>query len=464
MKNMSLSSRLLWASALTFVVFFSAAILVFYRSQNRLTEQEMDRLLKSESLTISSLVNTNFYGDMDFEFSDQFLPLYESSQISSFFIFYSKDGQILRKSSNAPYALCDPHKAFRFEQFEEGNFRILSYVFDVQPEEGHVLPPNSTIPRLCLVVGNDEGPYRELVRKTILSNMPYLIGIFTAALFFLQLIIRTLTADLSNLSQTLANSNFSSTRSFPKLPLSKTIEVGTIVEKLNLVHRQATQVYEEALLFMARAAHQLKTPVAAIQATYDVLVRKERSRDELLEGLGDIQVGIRQMSQLTLKLISSTRIKFESKPELVPIDLKRFFEDQKKLFQYRAALKNISWIVENSSPSIILADEYLITEIFGNLIENALLYTPAHSSLRISWLREIGTMTIYLSDEGPGFPPEIVEHLFEPFHRGDERHVGGSGLGLSIVKNAIDMLEASIELIKSGKDGSTLRIKFNSPE
>ncbi|RYZ85516.1 MAG: hypothetical protein EOP04_15805, partial [Proteobacteria bacterium] len=225
MKNMSLSNRLLWSSGMLFIIFFSATIFVFYRSQRRLTIQEMDRLLKSESLTISSLVNTNFYGHMDFEFSDQFLPLYESSKITSFFIFYSMDGITLRKSSNAPYALCNPHKSFRFEEFEDHNFRVLSYVFDVQPEEGHVLPPNSTIPRLCLVVGNDEEPFRELVKKTVLSNVPYLIAIFAAAMFFLRYIIRRLTADLSNLSFTLANSNFSSTRSFPNLPEPTTVEV-----------------------------------------------------------------------------------------------------------------------------------------------------------------------------------------------------------------------------------------------
>lgn len=462
MKNTSLSRKLLLASAFVFILFLLAAILVFYRGQTRLIIREMDRLLQIESLTISSLVNTDHTGRLDFEFSNQFMPQYTNAKFSSFFRFYSLDQIILKESSNSPVASCDISQPFRFESIDGKNYRILSYVFDVQPEEGRRIPPNTILPRLCLVVGNDEGPYRELVSSTIISTLPFLLAIFAGAMFGLQIIISSLTRDLSDLTQALANADFSSTRAFPKLPDPKTVEVKAIVNKLADVHHQATHVYKETLLFMARAAHQLKTPVAAIQATYDVLVRRERSKEELLDGMSDVYVGIRQMSQLTLKLISSTRINFESKPELYPLDLSAFFESQWKLFHFQAMKRNIVWEILPSGNSMVLADEYLLTEIFSNLIENALIYSPDNTKIQVSWQKTGGSVMVSISDQGPGFSKEVRDHLFEPFYRGDERLVGGSGLGLSIVRTAVMSLGGSIALTESGPSGSTMQVTLKA--
>ena len=212
------------------------------------------------------------------------------------------------------------------------------------------------------------------------------------------------------------------------------------------------------LLFMARAAHQLKTPVAAIQATLDALVRKERSREELLQGLGDLGIGVKQMNQLTRKLIASSRIRFETKNQRVRIDLGNFFANQLKLFHYQARNKSLTWQIDGPEKTVVAADEYLLSEIFGNLIENAVLYSISTGRISIRWQQQGRQTIIEVSDQGPGFIELVKNHLFEPFLRGDERLVGGSGLGLSIVKSAVQSLSGSIELVKSDSQGSIIQV------
>ncbi len=465
MKSASLSQKLLWACGFIFILFLVCSTYVFYRGQTRLTEQEMDRLLQSEALTLSSLVNLDRRGGIDFEFSRQFVSLYETLKFTSFFRYYTLDAQtLLKASSESPNIDCDLSQPFRFVKSGSSNYRVFSYRFVVDVEVGESLPAGTKTPELCLLIGNDAAPYQGLVNNTIRSSVPFLIGLLVFSLLLFQYIVRRLTRDLSLLTKSLSASDFSSTLSFPTLSQPSTIEVKSIVEKLTEMHNEATAVYEEMLLFMARAAHQLKTPVTAIQATLEVLVRKERTMAELMEGISDLQIGVRQMSQLTQKLISSSRVTFESKPILKLIDFVPFLETQWKLFHFQAKAKGISCYRDGASACLVLADAYLLTEIFGNLLENAIIYSPPHSRIQVSWRRQADAITVLIKDEGFGFSEELKAHLFEPFYRGDERLAGGSGLGLSIVKRAVTSLGGTVHLAETSAQGSILCVTLRAAE
>ncbi|MBC7658553.1 MAG: HAMP domain-containing histidine kinase [Chitinophagaceae bacterium] len=459
MKTISLSNRLLLATGLIFIVFFITSIGFFYRGQTRLAVQEMDRLLENEALTISTLVNVDHKGKLDFEFSRQFLLHYQSLNFSSFFRFFFAENQTVARESNAaPAIFCDKTQAFRFERSGATNYRVISYRFTPSPEVGDDLPPGVKAPEMCLVIGTEEGPYVELVLKTIYATLPYLLAIFVGSLILLWTMIRTLMRDLNALTGALAASDFSSTRAFPKLPPTDTLEVSAVVEKLHVLHNQAAEVYNDMILFIARAAHQLKTPVSAIHSTLEVLVRRDRTKEELLVGLSDLGLGVKQMSQLTQKLIASTRVAFESQADRVPINLIQFFETLWKVFQYKAEIREITCSVSGDRHTSVLGDEYLLTEIFGNLIENSILYSKPGGLIQISWEAHGETTHIRVGDRGPGISHDVQAHIFKPFIRGDERIIGGSGLGLSIAKSAVNALSGQLELIASSDQGTVMQI------
>lgn len=100
----------------------------------------------------------------------------------------------------------------------------------------------------------------------------------------------------------------------------------------------------------------------------------------------------------------------------------------------------------------------LLSNIFENLIENAIIYTAKKTSAKIviSWTQENDKVLIEIADESPGFPKDVVANLFEPFVRGDEREVSGSGLGLSIAKKSVVLIGGEICLKESISIGSKL--------
>ncbi|RYZ56182.1 MAG: HAMP domain-containing histidine kinase [Proteobacteria bacterium] len=459
MRHISLSRKILLATALILAFVFAASLTVFYVGQRNLTIKEMDRLLESESVTISTLVNISRNGDLDFEFSKQFLPQYENLKFTSFFRFYHfKEGRFIQQSPSAPDIRCNLSEPYHFEEKNGIRFRVYSYKFTPMAEINQTIPEGMVPPELCLVLGTDEAPYHQLVSNTLYATIPVLTAIFIFSLFILSTLIKSLTADLTSLARALSRTDFGATRSFPNLPKTNTVEVTAIVNQLETLHRQAAQVYEDMLLFLGRATHQLKTPAAAIQATLEVLVRRDRSKEELLAGLSDLGIGVAQMNRLTHKLIASTRVTFETMPQMLAIDLNDFFENQKKMFNYQADRKSIQWKIEYQQDSKVLGDETLLSEVFGNLIENAILYSDTGGHILIRWYRVNDIFKIQVADRGPGFPKAVLDSLFSPFVRGDERKVAGSGLGLSIVKKAVESMGGKVALTVSSSDGSLIEI------
>jgi signal transduction histidine kinase len=227
--------------------------------------------------------------------------------------------------------------------------------------------------------------------------------------------------------------------------------------KTNLSLRKNIQ---EMWLFLGRAAHQIKTPVTAMQATLQVLLRRDRSKEELLGGLEDVQSAADLLNNLTRKLMSSSRISYEERPPTEAIELKFIFKEMLEFFKSKSEMSGIQIKIESDTPLKVLADRTLMTDIFGNLIENAILYSPENKNAQIliSWRPEHARAIIEIKDQGQGFPETIKADLFKPFIRGDERKIIGSGLGLSIAKKSVNLLNGDIELVESTASGSVMRV------
>jgi signal transduction histidine kinase len=424
----------------------------------------MDRLLETEALALSSLVTINSDAKLDFEFSPVFLTHYQKLKGPGFFQFYSVgDQKRLRQSIQSPQASCDSRlsESYAFEKLGKRSYRTLQYPFRPELDEG---VPETLLPArpwLCLVVGIDQAPYRTLVLGTILSTAPILIGILFVSLIVLLVLVRSLTSDLSRLGVALESADFSATHAFPAFPEVTTAEVSAITEKLETLHSQAAQVYQEMWLFLGRAAHQLKTPMTALQSTLEVLLRKERSKEEWLAGVTDIQDAVAQMVRLTKQLLASSQASYQpasDDSEKRAVALGKFFSDLIKLFRPQAELKSIIFQIDGSPKLEVLGDVLSLCELFSNLLDNAIRYSPVNRIVFISWDQNGDRALISIRDEGAGFSEGMRNRLFEPFVRGDERQGQGSGLGLSIAKRAAILLNGDVVLSSTGIFGSTIAV------
>jgi signal transduction histidine kinase len=465
LKGLSLSTKLILISGILLSFFFLASAGILYHAQSQQALDEMDLLLKNQAQALSALVNTTAKGMLDFEMNPTFGSQYSMRNQNGFFRFYDlKKNSVLKESLNAPPIDCDDATREPNQNVRQMHFRVAAYRFSPEMDGGIHPPKNLLLPQLCLVVGVDQAPYSSLVTQTLLSSIPVLVALVILLIAALLILVRRLTRDLSMLTTALETADFSATHEFPVLPLANTLEVNAVVEKLAVLHANAARVYQEMWLFLGRASHQLKTPVTAMQATLEVLLRKERTKEELLAGLVDVKLAAAQLGHLTKRLMTSSRISYEaSSLEQEAIDLRDFLQTQVKAFAAQAEQREVTLHIDSVSDTFIRGNLFLLSEIFSNLIENAILYSPRgrRSEVLISWHIENNEVVTVISDQGSGLPRQVIEALFQPFIRGDESHISGSGLGLSTAKKAAQLLGGDIVIQETSAAGSKIAVRLN---
>ncbi len=460
MSHWKLSTKILWVSAVVLIIFCFSSVAILFHAQSMQATEEMDQVLNNETFGLASLVNFD-HGKFDFEMSSSYLTQYQRRNPTGFFRFFDPaSGKILKESIGAPKIDCKGSGSYKSVNYENQIYQIERFNFRPEIETEIENAPIEYGPEICLLVGINEAPFKATAMNVLISTVPLLVGIFILLIGTLLLLVRRLTLDISILTKALSAANFNATYAFPSLPEATTPEVNAVVVKLAELHTQAAEVYRDMWLFLGRAAHQIKTPVAALQATVEVLLRKDRTKEELLVGFEDVQVAINLLSVLTKKLILSSRISYQEISEMETISLQEFFSELIVLFRSKADSNGVQVKLETTLDVSVMGNHFLLNDIFGNILENAIVYSTKGSKavISISWETINGQVQIKIADQGPGFPQAVLSSLFQPFIRGDERMVAGSGLGLSIAKKSVQLLRGEIHLVNSTAHGSEILV------
>lgn len=208
--------------------------------------------------------------------------------------------------------------------------------------------------------------------------------------------------------------------------------------------------------FVAAASHELKTPVAAIQAAAEtVLVALEDDPDVALEFSGRIFDNAIRMSSIVANLLDLSRL--ESDPLRVePFDLADVLGEE--VHRFISSRPSIEY---EAVPTPMIGNPSDLALAFRNLLENAVRHTPDEGWVRASVAVGNGEATIVVADSGSGIPTADLRRVFERFYRVDaarSRATGGTGLGLAIVKHVADLHGGRVEVESRLGQGSTFRM------
>lgn len=219
--------------------------------------------------------------------------------------------------------------------------------------------------------------------------------------------------------------------------------------------------------FVANASHELKTPLASIQACLETLVDggaidDHEVRDQFLKMMSE---QAERMDHLIRDLLSLTRIENdEADLDLHPVDLGVLVAQSVGRQSQTAERKSIALRVEPpAEPIQPLGDEESLEHILDNLIDNAVKYTDAGGQVIIRWRREGDGCLLEVQDSGIGIPQQHLDRIFERFYRVDRarsREVGGTGLGLSIVKHLVQNQGGDIRVASQMGKGTTFSVRL----
>ncbi len=214
-------------------------------------------------------------------------------------------------------------------------------------------------------------------------------------------------------------------------------EVRNVARSFNDMLDRLQGAFESEKRLVADASHELKTPLSVIKAQCDVLLQRERTKEEYAGALSKIKATSDTMKKLIDDMLSLTRLDSGSLSAsgFADVSLGECINRAVKFTEFMAEAKQIQ-INKNISKDIwIKGDQDALTEIFLNIIENAIKYSPAENSIEITLTPDAREATVEITDHGAGITQEDMERVFDRFYRGTAaRTLPGTGLGLSIAK------------------------------
>ena len=213
--------------------------------------------------------------------------------------------------------------------------------------------------------------------------------------------------------------------------------LNNLLEKLegSLVHER---------MFMDNAAHELRTPLAALRIQADLALTAKNSK-EREKALHELIRGVERSAKLVDQMLMLGKTKLQFKPS-VKIRFHDLLQQNIKLHVPLALKKHIDLSLTGDETLEGMSQPELLSTLLNNLLENAIKYTPEEGSVTADVSVHGRHPIITITDTGPGIPEAEREKVFDRFYRIADHAQAGSGLGLAIVRHIADMLEIQITL------------------
>lgn len=241
-------------------------------------------------------------------------------------------------------------------------------------------------------------------------------------------------------------------------------ETGPLVTALNALFRRVAASIESERRFTADAAHELRTPLAAIRTHAEVALasKDDAEREQALRYLTE---GTERASRLVAQLLMLARLDAGAMPSgSVRVDLSALIARQVAESAPFAARRRVNLgLAEDTEQGVtVVGDAELLGVLARNLVDNAIRYTPADGRVDVLVRNEAESVVLRVTDSGPGIPPDQRVRALERFYRGPDRSQAGSGLGLSIVARIAELHGAELSLDEAPA-GSGLSVQVSLP-
>jgi heavy metal sensor kinase len=241
-------------------------------------------------------------------------------------------------------------------------------------------------------------------------------------------------------------------------------ELGRLAATLNEMIGRLERAFQRQKQFTSDASHELRAPLAVIEAEATLALQKERPASDYQQSLETISQESRQMSSLIDQLLTLARADAGKEQwNFAEVDLGELIVNLSADVEVLCQEKGLRFQLGRTENLIVKGDEARLRELFMNLLSNAIRYTPSPGTVSIS-ARTKGQMAVVaVTDTGIGIPAEDIPFIFERFYRVDKarsRAEGGTGLGLAISKHIAEAHGGKIEVESRSGVGSTFSVRL----
>ena len=447
------------------VVTLFAVRIVSYRTMMA----DLDERLREDLVQMTRVVETN-YPDLEI-ISDVFDRTAQSHNTHGMFIHMADaKGKILTSNTHAPlndypFTLLD--RTDEIAIYTRADVPIEQGTLDdVRIAKRGVITPDGTL--VWLRVGTSLRLLHEGVNQ--LTNTTLLIGgiMLMVGPLLGYVMARRATEPIAEINRIVPT--LQPRRLSDRLPTFQTgDELDVLSAQINELLDRIAAYVERNQTFTANAAHELRSPLAAIQNSVEVSLNDERTIPEYQEILETV---VTECSQLRL-LVNQLLLLAENDSETAqasfePVSLAEIVRRSVAMFRDTAEERGVTLLTPRLDHGYVSGDPKRLRQVVNNLIDNGMKFNRpgGNVTLTVTQFPDEATIQLRVSDTGRGIPAEDLPYLFDRFYRGDKshsrEHTPGNGLGLSICDSIIQSHQGKIDVTSKLDQGTTFVVTLKS--
>lgn len=239
-------------------------------------------------------------------------------------------------------------------------------------------------------------------------------------------------------------------------------EVGELAETFNTMIGRLAETIERERRFTGDASHELRTPLAAMATALEVTLSRDRDPAEYRQTLQLVRGQTARLTRMVRQLLMLSRLDAEAPLGFVPVVVDELVEAV--LSGFTAQHPGMTLALASAAEGLSLhAEPELLARAFTNVLDNTAAHAGAKASVQVKLRRFGPNVVIAFSDNGPGFPGDLLTTAFQRFRRGDaSRAGGGAGLGLAIVESITQLHGGTVAIANAG-GGAIVAFTFPLP-
>jgi two-component system sensor histidine kinase TctE len=453
----SLRARLLVFLLVPLLALMGVSIITDYREGLRVANEIYDQVLHSTVLALSAIIDRDPTG-IELSLPTQaeaVLRVDTADQV--FYAIFDGNGTLLAgdvqlSSLIEEFDPDDDNPDFRFDRLNGQAVRVATYRYS----------PNAQAPDVVVIVVAETTHKREAAASRVM-----IVALFSDLLFIATSLLVVFVGmhyahqPLVRIGQKIKARAPDDLRPIDESSAPR--EIHALIRAMNQLMSNLREASIAQQNFISSAAHQLRSPLAALQAQMDIAT--EGQQGETLQRLRDMQASVIRLSRLTRQMLALARAAPDANRnvELTHVALEKLIENAASEFIDQAVLAGVDLGFE-LTPASVWGVAWSLREMLANLIDNAVRYTGAGGVVTVRCgVEEGGNAWLEVEDDGPGIPEALRAKAFDRFVRlGDMP--GGSGLGLAIVKEVAQSHHACVDLHSATEErGLRARVTFPPP-
>ncbi len=254
----------------------------------------------------------------------------------------------------------------------------------------------------------------------------------------------------------------------PPQSARETRELAPLTAAIEAALGRLQMSFEQQRRFTSDAAHELKTDVAIVKSSLQLLAMKPRSSEMYLSGLEVCLDDCIRLENTVLQMLTLARAEYAPAAESETREtcsLKACVEESMRQFASLAELRAVCVSLSAPEKTQVLLGAKECGILCSNLLHNALQHSPADTAIQIQLAGDGEWVTMLVEDQGEGIAPDALPHVFEPFYRSDasrDRARGGTGLGLTICRALCEEAGGSISIASEVGAGTVVTVRLPS--